>query len=73
MTKNLVGIDEVQKILNISKTTLHQWVQQGLVPVIMVGRLLRFDPDEIINYVQDGRFEKVKKDKIANKIRKPRM
>lgn len=73
MAKNLIRIDEVAKILNMKNSTLHQWTQQGLVPVIRIGRLLRFDPDEIMKYLQDGRFEKVKKDKMANKIRKPSM
>lgn len=73
MPKNLINIDEMAKILGVSKASLYGWASQGLIPVIRVSRALRFDPDEVIKYFQDGKFEKTKRDMIdavLNKIRR---
>ena len=73
MQKNLIDAIEMAKILGVSRVSLYSWASQELIPVIRVGKLLRFDPDEVVKYFQEGKYEKAKKDQMdafLNRTRK---
>lgn len=52
-------IKDVTKMLQIKPATLYAWVAQGMIPHLKIGRLLRFDPDEIEVWLQDHRREPI--------------
>lgn len=67
----LITLAEACRELKIGKSTLYQYVEAGLVPVIKVGsKLLRFDKDELILWFKSGGFADAKKDKISPKNKK---
>jgi excisionase family DNA binding protein len=51
----LLTIQEVAERLNLKPSTLYAWAAQGTIPHLKLGRLLRFDPDEIDAWLHDRR------------------
>jgi excisionase family DNA binding protein len=53
----LSTIDEVASSLNISVTTVRRWVSSGQIPSYKVGRVLRFNFDEVLQSLrQDAKM-----------------
>ncbi|SDX68084.1 helix-turn-helix transcriptional regulator [Hymenobacter psychrophilus] len=47
-TKRLYTKDEVCQQLGISKTTLTEWMKNGTVPFLRLGRRIYFKQDEVL-------------------------
>jgi excisionase family DNA binding protein len=41
---------EMSNRINVKKNTLAQWVMQKRIPHIKIGRLVRFDENEVIKW-----------------------
>ena len=50
-------IQDVAQLLQIKPSTLYAWAEQGAIPHLKLGRLLRFDPDEIEAWLLTQRRE----------------
>ena len=55
--KQYLDIAALAERLRIKRSTLYAWAEQGTIPYLKLGRLLRFDPDEIEAWLQDHRRE----------------
>jgi excisionase family DNA binding protein len=55
--KQYLDIAALAERLGIKRSTLYAWAEQGTIPYLKLGRLLRFDPDEIEVWLQDHRVE----------------
>ena len=55
--KQYLDIVALGERLRIKRSTLYVWVEQGMIPHLKLGRLLRFDPDEIEVWLQAHRRE----------------
>ncbi len=53
--KQYLDIAALAERLLIKRSTLYAWAEQGTIPHLKLGRLLRFDPDEIEAWLQDHR------------------
>jgi excisionase family DNA binding protein len=56
--EQLLNIGEVEKLLNIKKSTLRAWIFGNRIPFIRVGRLIRFKPSDLeawLNNREKGR------------------
>ncbi len=51
----LVSIKELSRFLNVKESTLYAWVHSGTVPYYKLNGLLRFDMDEIIDWIKDSK------------------
>ncbi len=52
MIEELLTINEVSKILKVSRRTINHWVKQGRLPhVRLSNRILRFKASEIMNLI----------------------
>ena len=47
----LVSVKEVSEILNVKPSTLYQWAELGQIPCIKLNGALRFDIEDITNWV----------------------
>jgi excisionase family DNA binding protein len=47
MGDGLLSAQELAKYLGIKEITIYKHVQAGLIPVIRVGKLLRFDLEQV--------------------------
>ena len=45
--KQYLDIAMLAERLQVRRSTLYAWAEQGSIPHLKLGRLLRFDPDEI--------------------------
>lgn len=54
--------------LRVKRSTVYAWAEQGKIPHLKLGRLLRFDPDEIEAWLQTQRRE-VRTDRIPHRRR----
>ena len=49
--KHYLDIAALAERLQIKRSTLYAWAEQGSIPHLKLGRLLRFDPDEIESWL----------------------
>jgi excisionase family DNA binding protein len=45
--RKLINVDELSALWSVPKATLYNWVNQGRLPYVKLGRSLRFDVVEI--------------------------
>lgn len=50
--KWFVTVKELSKVTNIAEDTLYGWAERGLLPSYKIGRLRRFNLDEIKSYLE---------------------
>ena len=50
--KQYLDIATLAERLRIKRSTLYAWAEQGTIPHLKLGRLLRFDPDEMLRDLQ---------------------
>ncbi len=55
--KQYLNIAALAERLLVKRSTLYAWAEQGMIPHVKLGRLLRFDPDEIEAWLQKHRVE----------------
>lgn len=51
--KKLISIDELANNLGMSKETIYQWTSMKVIPFYKVGRLVRFDEQEIDSWLTE--------------------
>ncbi|MEO7861414.1 MAG: helix-turn-helix domain-containing protein [Nitrospirales bacterium] len=52
---SLMTVKEVSQWLQVKPSTLYVWAEQGMIPHLKLGRLLRFEHDEIDMWLQAHR------------------
>ena len=57
--KQYLNIALLAERLLVKRSTLYAWAEEGMIPHVKLGRLLRFDPDEIEAWLQNHRVEGV--------------
>jgi len=53
-------IKEASKQLGIKIGTLYLYTEQGLIPCVRVGKLIRFEPDILLDWFRSGNFQRAK-------------
>lgn len=48
----LINTTELSRILNVSEKTLYHWAQQRKIPCVRLGRLVRFNTDDITKWLE---------------------
>jgi excisionase family DNA binding protein len=59
MAKPLLDSEQAAERLGTTERHLRLLVQRREIGVVKVGRLNRFDPDELDRYIEDNRIEAV--------------
>jgi len=52
MTHTLLTIQQAAQITGVSITTLYKWVSQRKIPYIKMGRLVKFDPLKLEEWIK---------------------
>ena len=55
---DFIGMPEVQKLLSVSKVTIHKWKSKGIIPYHKLNRRLFFKRSEILNAVKNYPVDK---------------
>jgi len=48
----LIDAKELQKRLNISRTTVYELIKEGMPNIRISERILRFDPDTVMSWLE---------------------
>jgi len=48
----LLKPDEVAEFLGVQKSTIYQWTHKGFIPYVKLGRLVRFSPKAIEQWIK---------------------
>lgn len=59
MPKKLLTIDQVAEMFIVSKPTVYRMVQSRILPFYRIGRHLRFDEGEILDYLERQRVSPI--------------
>lgn len=59
MRKKLITIDDVADLFNVSKTTVYRMVQSRILPFYRIGGNLRFDEQEMLDYLERQRVSPI--------------
>jgi excisionase family DNA binding protein len=51
--KKLLNVKDVEDRLNIRQSTLRAWIFQGKIPVVRIGRLVRFKESDLDRWLKD--------------------
>jgi len=60
-------VDQVAEMLHLSRRTIQDYCWKGLIPYIKIGKIVRFNKDEIVNYMMKYRVEPIYITKRRNK------
>ena len=59
MAKSLMTVEEVAEYLRVKSSTVYEWAKKGKIPAAKVGRLWRFDREEIEEWVRNNMNQKI--------------
>jgi excisionase family DNA binding protein len=62
----LIDIKEVSEMIGVKKPTIYEWVRTGKIPFRRLNGLIRFDPDEINEWVESQKTYD-KKGRVSHK------
>ncbi len=57
------SLEEIAKHLGVSKETIYRWLERGTIPAHRVGKLWKFKPSDIDQWVMNGGAEKLASEK----------
>jgi len=60
MAERWVSIDEIAEHLGVKKDTIYKWVARKKMPAHKVGRLLKFQINEVDRWVKTGKAANIK-------------
>jgi excisionase family DNA binding protein len=60
MSDRWLSMDEIAAHLGVSEDTIHRWIRMKEMPAHKVGRLWKFDKDEVDAWVRSGKAGKGK-------------
>ncbi|MHB8482025.1 MAG: helix-turn-helix domain-containing protein [Nitrospiria bacterium] len=66
-------VQELPSHLNVKVKTIYSWISLKEIPHLKLGRLVRFDKDEIDRWIEERKVDPIKPDQQANKILKKMM
>ena len=55
--RQLLDNEEAARVLGCTPGTLRVWVSRRRIPFVRIGRLVRFDPDALENFIQENSVE----------------
>jgi len=61
----LWDIKSAAKELGIKEGTLYLYTEQGLIPHIRVGRLIKFEPQALLDWFRSGNFKRAKVERLG--------
>lgn len=48
------SLEEISRHLGVSKETIYRWLERRIIPAHRMGKLWKFKPSEVDQWVKDG-------------------
>ena len=61
-TEKWLSVEEIADHLGISKETVYRWLEKGKIPAHRVGKLWKFRPSEVDEWVLKGQAGDIESD-----------
>ena len=58
--EKLLSLSETAEILGVKPPTLYNWISEQKITVVKVGRLVKFDPEDIRQFIEKNKKHKRK-------------
>lgn len=58
MRQKLVDVKELSEMLSIRPSTIYKWVHEGRIPHCKLHKLVRFDPNDVWEWVKKRKTRK---------------
>lgn len=55
----LIDVPTLSRLLNVKEKTIYDWIRRDYVPYLKLGRLIRFDEDEIKEWLKSKKSDKL--------------
>ena len=68
----LVGVKEIAEFLHVKPSTLYQWAELGQIPCYKLNGSLRFDMEDIMNWIKSCKKESASSYNPLTQARSPR-
>ena len=68
-TEKWSSVEEIAEHLGISKETIYRWLEKGKIPAQRVGKLWKFRPSEVDEWVLNGNAADSEQEKPKKKKR----
>jgi excisionase family DNA binding protein len=65
-----LSVEEIARHLNVSKETIYRWLEKEKIPAHRMGKLWRFKPSEVDEWITKGGAEESRSLKPKSKSRK---
>lgn len=59
------SVEDIAKHLGVSKETIYRWLDSGKIPAHRIGKLWKFKPNEVDQWVIDGGANKTSSTRIG--------
>jgi excisionase family DNA binding protein len=56
----IIRPDELAKCLKVSNAAVYQWVARGTIPYLRIGKIIRFNPEDIGEWLKAKRVAATK-------------
>ncbi|MBN2483650.1 MAG: helix-turn-helix domain-containing protein [Candidatus Omnitrophica bacterium] len=57
--RDLMDVDELAEYLGLRKQTIYNWLHKRKISGIKIGKVWRFERDEIQNWLREHRVKKI--------------
>lgn len=47
----LLNAQEIAELIGVKPSTIYQWTSQGFIPYVKIGKLVRFNVDTVMKWV----------------------
>ena len=64
MTSKYLKLSEAAELLSCSRQSLYSYVEQKVLPCLRIGRAIRFNESELIEFLKSGGLEREKAKKV---------
>ncbi len=53
-----LSVEEIAQYLGVSKETIYRWLEKGMIPAHRMGKLWKFKPSEVDDWITSGGAER---------------
>ncbi|MFZ3136719.1 MAG: helix-turn-helix domain-containing protein [Thermodesulfovibrionales bacterium] len=68
----LITIKEVSEMIGVKPSTLYQWAELGQIPCIKINGALRFDIEDVLNWIKSCKKKSASSYNPFTQARSPR-